>query len=103
MSKYIFKRILMLIPVIIGVSLLVFIMLDLAPGTVLDMIATDYTPEQLAELEHELGFSLFVRSSRTVRLTDSGQEILNLFRSVDLSLNNIRANARKNEKIFFTK
>ena len=63
MSKYIFKRILMLIPVIIGVSLLVFIMLDLAPGTVLDMIATDYTPEQLAALEHELGYdrSVFYR------------------------------------------
>lgn len=63
MSKYIFKRILMLIPVIVGVSLLVFIMLDLAPGTVLDMIASDYTPEQLAELEHELGYdrSVFYR------------------------------------------
>ena len=63
MSKYIIKRILMLIPVIIGVSLLVFIMLDLAPGTVLDMIATDYTPEQLAALEHELGYdrSVFYR------------------------------------------
>ncbi|MBR4289886.1 MAG: ABC transporter permease [Oscillospiraceae bacterium] len=63
MSKYIFKRILMLIPVIVGVSLLVFIMLDLAPGNVLDMIATDYTPEQLAALEHELGYdrSVFYR------------------------------------------
>ena len=63
MSKYIIKRILMLIPVIIGVSLLVFIMLDLAPGNVLDMIATDYTPEQLAALEHELGYdrSVFYR------------------------------------------
>ncbi len=63
MRKYIIKRILMLIPVIIGVSLLVFILLDLAPGNVLDMIATDYTPEQLAELEHELGYdrSVFYR------------------------------------------
>ena len=63
MSKYIIKRILMLIPVIVGVSLLVFIMLDLAPGNVLDMIATDYTPEQLAALEHELGYdrSVFYR------------------------------------------
>ena len=63
MGKYILKRVLMLIPVIIGVSLLIFIMLDLAPGNVLDLIANDYTPEQLAELEHELGFdrSVFYR------------------------------------------
>ena len=50
MGKYIFKRFLMLIPVIIGVSLMIFVMLDLAPGNVLDIIANDYTPEQLAEL-----------------------------------------------------
>ncbi len=63
MGKYIVKRVIMLIPVIIGVSLLIFIMLDLAPGTVLDQIANDYTPEQLAALEHELGYdrSVFYR------------------------------------------
>ncbi len=63
MSRYIIRRVLMLIPVIIGVSLLVFVLLDLAPGNVLDMIASDYTPEQLAELEHELGYdrSVFYR------------------------------------------
>lgn len=63
MGKYITKRVLMLIPVIIGVSLLIFVMLDLAPGTVLDQIASDYTPEQLAQLEHELGYdrSVFYR------------------------------------------
>lgn len=63
MRKYVIKRILMLIPVIIGVSLLVFVLLDLAPGNVLDVIANDYSPEQLAELEHELGYdrSVFYR------------------------------------------
>ncbi len=63
MAHYIFKRILMLIPVIIGVSLLIFIMLDLAPGNVLDIIANDYSPEQLAELRHQLGYdrSVFYR------------------------------------------
>ena len=63
MGKYILKRILMLIPVIIGVSLLIFVMLDLAPGTVLDIIANDYSPEQLEELRHELGYdrSVFYR------------------------------------------
>ena len=63
MGKYIFKRFLMLIPVIIGVSLMIFIMLDLAPGNVLDIIANDYTPEQLEELKHQLGYdrSVFYR------------------------------------------
>ena len=63
MAHYILKRILMLIPVIIGVSLLIFIMLDLAPGNVLDIIANDYSTEQLAELSHELGYdrSVFYR------------------------------------------
>ena len=63
MRKYIFRRILMLIPVIIGVSLMIFVMLDLAPGNVLDIIANDYTPEQLAELKHQLGYdrSVFYR------------------------------------------
>lgn len=51
----------------------------------------------VAKLERELGFALFARNSRTVRLTDSGQEVLNLFRSAELSLNNIRANAKGNE------
>lgn len=66
MAHYIFKRILMLIPVIIGVSLLIFIMLDLAPGNVLDIIANDYSPEQLAELRHDLGYdrSVFYRYGR---------------------------------------
>ena len=66
MAHYIFKRILMLIPVIIGVSLLIFIMLDLAPGNVLDIIANDYSPEQLEELRHELGYdrSVFYRYGR---------------------------------------
>ena len=63
MGKYIFKRFLMLIPVIIGVSLMIFVMLDLAPGNVLDIIANDYTPEQLEELKHQLGYdrSVFYR------------------------------------------
>lgn len=63
MAKYVWKRILMLIPVIIGVSFLIFIMLDLAPGTILDIIANDYSPEQLAELRHTLGYdrSVFYR------------------------------------------
>ena len=56
MQKYIFKRLLMLIPVIVGVSFLVFIMLDLAPGTVVDIIGGEMTSEQIEALNHELGY-----------------------------------------------
>ena len=56
MYKYIIKRILMLIPVIIGVSLLVFVMLDLAPGTIIDIIGGEMSTEEVARLTHELGY-----------------------------------------------
>ena len=39
MFRYITKRLLMMIPVIIGVSFLVYLILDLAPGDVVDVIA----------------------------------------------------------------
>ena len=40
MYKYIAKRVLMMIPVVIGVSLLVFTVLKLAPGDVADRKST---------------------------------------------------------------
>ncbi len=63
MYRYIIKRILMLIPVIIGVSLLVFVMLDLAPGTIIDIVSGDMSTEEVARLTHELGYdrSVFYR------------------------------------------
>ena len=63
MHKYIIKRILMLIPDIIGVSLLVFVMLDLAPGNIIDIIGSEMSVEEVAQLTHELGYdrSVFYR------------------------------------------
>ena len=63
MGRYIVKRFLMLIPVIFGVSLLLYIMMDLAPGSVIDILSGDMTTEQVAELEHEYGYdrSVFYR------------------------------------------
>ncbi len=63
MHRYIIKRILMLIPVIVGVSLLVFVMMDMAPGTVVDIIGGEMSTEELAELNHQLGYdrSVFYR------------------------------------------
>ncbi len=51
MKKYIFKRILWLIPSIIIVSFLVFYLMDLAPGTIVDqMISGDMTQEEIDQL-----------------------------------------------------
>ncbi len=63
MHKYILKRILMLIPIIIGVSFIVFFMMDSAQGNALDIIGIDYSAEKLAELYHEYGYdrSVFYR------------------------------------------
>ena len=64
MHRYVIKRLLQLIPVIIGVSFMIFFIMDLAPGTIVDMIAPDdATTEQIKELEHKYGYdrSVFYR------------------------------------------
>ncbi len=56
MHRYIIKRLLLMIPVIIGVSLIIFVAMDLAPGNAVDYLAPpDATEEELIALEHELG------------------------------------------------
>ena len=56
MHRYIIKRLLMLIPVILGVILLIFFVMDLAPGDpVLMVAAPDATQEELEVLRHEMG------------------------------------------------
>lgn len=67
MLKYIAKRLLALIPVILGVTLLVFIIMDLAPGNPARMILGEMaTNEQVAALEEEMGLNdpLLVRYFR---------------------------------------
>lgn len=64
MGRYILKRLLMLIPVLLGVSLLVFLVTDLAPGDAVDMIAsTEMSLEQKEQLREEMGLNrnVFVR------------------------------------------
>ena len=49
MARYIAKRILYMIPVLLGVTLLVFFIMHLAPGNVAGMIlGENATPEQIA-------------------------------------------------------
>lgn len=56
MHRYIIKRLFLMIPVIIGVSFLVFVIMDLAPGDAVDLMAPDgATVEELAAIRHEMG------------------------------------------------
>lgn len=56
MAKYVLKRILYMIPVLLGVTLLVFLIMHLAPGNVAQMLLGDNaTAEQVANLQHEMG------------------------------------------------
>ena len=51
MRRYVINRILMLIPVIIAVSFIVYTLIELAPGTIVDtMISGDMTAEDIAAL-----------------------------------------------------
>lgn len=51
MIRYIIRRLLWLIPIIIAVSFIVFALMDLAPGTIIDTIDTSQmTEEQIADL-----------------------------------------------------
>ena len=64
MLRYFLKRILQLIPVLIGVSILVYFILDLAPGDVVDVIAPDdATIEDKERIREEMGLnrSIFIR------------------------------------------
>lgn len=65
MLRYTIRRVLLMIPVIIGVSFLIFFVMDLAPGDVVSVTAGDekLTEEQLHELRVEYGLdqSVFVR------------------------------------------
>ncbi|MDY0245021.1 MAG: ABC transporter permease [Sphaerochaeta sp.] len=58
MGKYIVKRLLSLIPVLIGVSLIVFFMVRLIPGSALQMYMgtqVEATPEQMEQLKRLFG------------------------------------------------
>lgn len=56
MLKYILKRLLMLIPVILGVAIVIFTIMYFTPGDpVAIIIGENYTAEQYAETAHNLG------------------------------------------------
>ena len=56
MYRYVIKRRLLMIPVIIGVSFLVFFIMDMAPGDAVDVLAPEgATAEDLEAIRHDLG------------------------------------------------
>ena len=56
--RYIGKRLLMLIPVALGVTLIIFIMLAITPGDpARNILGAEATEEQVAELREELGLN----------------------------------------------
>lgn len=67
MLSYIFRRLLMIIPVLIGVSILAFLLIHLIPGNpAVAMLGERATPERVAHLEEALGLDdpLYVQYGR---------------------------------------
>jgi peptide/nickel transport system permease protein len=82
MLVYTLRRIVMLVPVLIGVSVLVFLMLHLTPGDPARLVAgPDASPEQVDQIRHLLGLDqplyrqYYVYMSRLVH-GDLGQSII---------------------------
>lgn len=55
MLKYIIKRVMVAIPTFIGITLLVFILSNMAPGGPLTSLRATMTKEAVDELEHQMG------------------------------------------------
>ena len=71
MIRYIIKRLLYLIPVILCVSFIIFALMDLTPGTVVDsMIPSDATPELIAAIraQYDMDEPMMSRAAGTVIL-----------------------------------
>ncbi|MDR3148635.1 MAG: ABC transporter permease [Oscillospiraceae bacterium] len=58
MAKYIIKRLLMMIPILLGISFLVILLIDITPGDPARLIlGTQATPQQVAELRDKMGLN----------------------------------------------
>lgn len=70
MTRYIIRRLLLLIPVLLGISVVTFGMLRLIPGDpALVMLGERATPERLAEFRQRMGFDapLYLQYARYMR------------------------------------
>lgn len=68
MIKFIIKRLLKIIPILIGATFIVFSIMSLAKGDAIDMLAPDATEEEKLQLREELGLEgpLLVRYARYI-------------------------------------
>ena len=58
MTKFVLRRVLLMIPILLGVTLLIFILRAVTPGDPVDsLLSQNATPEQRAELREELGLN----------------------------------------------
>jgi len=58
MTMYVIRRLLMLIPVLVGVTFLTFAIAQVTPGDPVVLMLGNYaTPERVAELREQLGFN----------------------------------------------
>ena len=58
MAKFIIKRLLFILPTILGISFIVFFVMDLTPGSpALLILGETASPEQIAALNEELGYN----------------------------------------------
>ncbi|MBQ8974594.1 MAG: ABC transporter permease [Oscillospiraceae bacterium] len=67
MLRYIGKRLLMLIPVLIGITIIVQLLIEVTPGDPATlMLGTQATPEKVTELREEMGLNdpIFIRYGR---------------------------------------
>ncbi len=58
MPRYLLRRLLQVVPTLVGLSLLIFVLIRVVPGDPVGMMFTPNaqpTPEQLAEVRHDLG------------------------------------------------
>lgn len=70
MHKYVIKRLLLLIPIMLAVSFIVYFIIDLAPGDVVDIIAgNEMSDTQKQIMRENMGFNdpLFVRYFRYMK------------------------------------
>ena len=81
MGRYVIKRLLMMIPVLICVSFVVYFLMDLAPGDIIAAMAPpDATPEQIEQMREELGlngtvFHRYFRYLKGLLRLDLGQSM----------------------------
>ena len=57
MYRYVIKRLLLLIPVILGSAFIIFMIMNLAPGDITDVIAAEADQEAIEEIKEDLGLN----------------------------------------------